>query len=152
MKVLGLDTSTTSTGYAVWENNRVLCCGIIKPSKKHDTLDRILHIEKEIKEIISKKEVEMIIIEDLAVTRNASSTRVLAGLLYHLLLEFRKRELLTILVKPTEWRKFVGIKGKREECKKQAVVLVESKYGLVVDDDESEAILIAEYVNNLKFE
>lgn len=104
MKILGLDTSTTSTGYAVLDNEKLISCGTIKTPKKADLLDKIIYIEEHIKQIIKAKEVDFIVIEDLAVTRSASTTKALAGLLYHLLTEFRKRKLLVVQARPSTWR------------------------------------------------
>ena len=153
MKILGLDTSSTSTGYAVLDNDKLISYGTIKTPKKADILDKIIYIEENIKQIIKAKEVEFIVIEDLAVTRSASTTKVLAGLLYHLLVEFRKRELLVIPVRPSQWRKVCGIKGKcRKELKENAIKYVEDVYNLKVNDDEADAICIANYGRNIEVE
>lgn len=153
MKILGLDTSTTSTGYAVLDNNKLISYGTIKTPKKADLLDKIIYIEEHIKQIIKAKEVEFIVIEDLAVTKNASTTKVLAGLLYYLLVEFRKRELLVVQAKPTQWRSVCGIKGKcRKELKENAIQYVKSVYNIETNDDEADAICIAEYGSKLRIE
>ena len=46
------------------------------------------------------------------------------------------------MVKASEWRKRVGIKGrKRADVKKEAIEMVKELYGLDVSEDEAEAIL-----------
>ena len=153
MKVLGLDTSTTSTGYAVLDGLKLISYGTIKTPKEGDLLDKIIYIEEHIKQIIKAKEVEFIVVEDLAVTRSASTTKALAGLLYHLLTEFRKRDMLVVQVRPSEWRKVCKIKGKcRKELKENAIKYVKNKYNIKVCDDEADAICIAEYGNSLEIE
>lgn len=153
MRILGLDTSTTSTGYAVFDDEKLISYGTIKTPKKADLLDKIIYIEEQIKQIMKAKKVEFIVIEELAVMRSANTTRALAGLLYHLLVEFRKRELLTVKVRPSEWRSVSGIKGKgRKELKDNAIAYVKSKYGIDVNDDEADAILIARYGTTLEVE
>jgi len=153
MKILGLDTSTTSTGYAVLDNNKLISYGTIKTPKKADLLDKIIYIEEHIKQIIKAKGVEFIVIEDLAVTRSASTTKALAGELYHLLVEFRKRDMLVVQVRPSEWRKVCKIKGKcRKELKENAIQHVKKIYDLDVNDDEADAICIAEFGNSLEVE
>lgn len=153
MKILGLDTSTTSTGYAVLDNEKLISCGTIKTPKKADLLDKIIYIEEHIKQIIKAKEVDFIVIEDLAVTRSASTTKALAGLLYHLLTEFRKRELLVVQARPSTWRSVCGIKGKcRKELKENAIQHVKDVYNIDVNDDEADAICIAEFGNSLEVE
>lgn len=153
MKILGLDTSTTSTGYAVLDNEKLISYGTIKSPKKADLLDKIIYIEEHIKQIIKAKEVDFIVIEDLAVTRSASTTKALAGLLYHLLTEFRKRELLVVQTRPSTWRSVCGIKGKcRKELKENAIQHVKDVYNIDVNDDEADAICIAEFGNSLEVE
>lgn len=135
MKILGLDTSTTSTGYAVLDENKLISYGTIKTPKKSDLLDKIIYIEENIKQIIKAKEVEFIVIEDLAVTRSASTTKALAGLLYHLLIEFRKKDMLVVQVRPSEWRKVCKIKGKcRQDFKNRTIQHVKDMYNLDVND------------------
>lgn len=141
MRILGLDTSTTSTGYAVLDNEKLISYGTIKTPKKADLIDKIIFIEEHIKQIIKAKKVEFIVIEDLAMTRSAATTKALSGLLYDLLVEFRKREMLVIAVRPSQWRKVCNIKGKkREELKQAAITFVKNEYKLDVTDDEADAI------------
>ena len=153
MRVLGLDTSTTSTGYAIIDNGKLIDYGCIKPPNKLNTIDRIIYIEKEVKEIIFKKEIEYVVIEELAIMRNGSTAKILAGLLYHLMIEFRKRELLTVLVRPSEARKG-RITGKnRQELKQNAIYYVKSKYKIKdVNDDIADSIILAEYGSELEIE
>lgn len=151
MIILGLDTSTTSTGFAVIDNGKLISYGTIEPPKKAELLDRIIYIEQYVKQIIKAKEIDYVVIEQLAVMRSANTTRVLAGLLYHLLVEFKKRDLLTILVRPSEWRSKCHIKGKiRSELKANTIAYVLNKYGIEVGEDEADAICIAEFGNHLE--
>ena len=152
MKILGLDTSTTSTGYCVMEDNKILAYGVIKPKKSLDVIDRIIYIEKEIKELIIAKEVEYVCIEELSSMRGASTTKVLATLQGHLEVELRKKEMLVTKCRPSEWRKG-KVKGRtRQELKSSAIEYIKNKYDLVVNDDEADAICIAEYGSNLEIE
>lgn len=93
------------------------------------------------------------VIEELAMVRNGAVTKVLAGLLYHLIIEFRKRELLTVLVRPSEARKG-RITGKnRQELKQNAIDYVKSKYKIKdVNDDIADSIILAEYGSELEIE
>lgn len=153
MRVLGLDTSTTSTGYAVLDNDKLISYGTIKTPKKVDLIDKIIYIEEHIKQIIKAKKIEFIVIEDLAMTRSAATTKALSGLLYDLLVEFRKREILVVTVRPSEWRKVCGIKGKkRDELKQNAIKFVKQRYKIDVNDDEADAIGIAKFGSELEIE
>lgn len=153
MRVLGLDTSTTSTGYAVLDNDKLISYGTIKTPKKSDLIDKIIYIEEHIKQIIKAKKIEFIVIEDLAMTRSAVTTKALSGLLYDLLVEFRKREILVVTARPSEWRKACGIKGKkRDELKQNAIKFVKQRYNIDVNDDEADAIGIAKFGSELEIE
>ena len=44
MRILGIDSSTTATGYAVIEDNKIIKSGVIKPQKKLDAIQRIIYI------------------------------------------------------------------------------------------------------------
>lgn len=152
MKVLGLDLSTVSTGYCVIDNNKILTYGVIKPASEQDFIDRIIFIEKEIKELIKAKLVEYVCIEELSSMRSASTTKKLAALQGHIEIELRKKDMLVVTVRPSEWRKN-KIKGrKREELKNNAIKYVKDKYGLIVNDDEADAICIAEFGSEIDIE
>ncbi|MEG0367171.1 MAG: crossover junction endodeoxyribonuclease RuvC [Coprobacillus sp.] len=127
--------------------------GTIKPPKSLELLDRIIYIEKEIKEIIKAKEAEFIAIEELSVTRNAKATKALTALLYHLLIEFRKREYLVVQVRPSSWRKACNIRGSnREQLKTSAIQHIHDLYMLIVNDDEADALCVAEFASKLEVE
>lgn len=149
MRVLGLDTSTSATGWCVMENNVILAYGVIKPPKKLNSIEKIIYIENEVKSILKAKSVECVGIEELVTFRSAKTTRILQGLISHLEVELTKREILTILVRPSVWRKGIVKGRKREELKESSKAYVLENYGLNVSDDESDAILIARYCDKL---
>ena len=145
--VMGIDSSTTSTGWCILDNeeNKIYARGVIKPDKRLSMLKRIIYIEKEIKAIYAEYEPEYICIEEMVAFRNANSMRALIGLLYHLVIEFEKREALVVLVRPSEWRKG-KVKGRvRSEYKANCIEYVKNKYGIEVEEDVADAICIAEY-------
>ena len=153
MKILGLDTSTTATGYAILENGKLVKSGVIVPSKKLDSIHRIIYIDEEIKKIYNKYMPDFICIEEMVAFRNANAMRVLIGLIYHLVIEYSKNDALVILVRPTEARKGKIKAKRRNEIKKESVEYANMKYKInVKDDNESDAILIAEYGESLDIE
>ena len=153
IKIMGLDTSTTSTGYAIIENNKILKSGTVKPNKKLDSIERIICIEKEIKRLYDEFKPDFIVIEEMVAFRNANSMRILIGLIYHMIIEFEKKEALVVPVRPSEWRKVCGIKGKnRGELKENAIKYIYEKYNKKVEEDEAEAVCIAEYGLSLEVE
>lgn len=152
MRILSIDSSTTSTGWCVYENKPIKY-GCICPNKTLEYIDRVIYILKELDALKLKYEPEIIIIEQLAVTRNAKTAQMLAGLQVAIEVMFRQEEYLVIEARPSEWRKYCNIKGKkREELKQNAVNYIKNKYNIEVNDDTAESICIVEYGNSIKFE
>lgn len=153
MRILGIDSSTTATGYAILDENKILLSGVIRPNKSLNSIERIICIEKEINALYNKYKPDFIVIEEMVAFRNANAMRVLIGLIYHLVIEYTKKEALIVLARPTEWRAKCKIKGKgRKELKENAIKHIQEKYNKKVTDDEAEAICIAEYGLSLEVE
>lgn len=153
MRILGLDTSTRSTGYAIIEDDVIIKSGIIKPNTKMETIDRIIFTEKQIMKIFNKYKPEIVCIEEVATVRNAVVMRILVALVYHLYIEFRKQDELVVLVRPSAWRAECGIKGKgRDELKKNTIEYVKKIYNKKVNTDEADSICIAKYGLSLNVE
>jgi crossover junction endodeoxyribonuclease RuvC len=158
MVILGIDSSTTSTGWGVidtkFENElRLVDFGVIKPPKV-ETIDRIIYISRELRGILQDFKPELIVIEEMNVTRNMRTIRTLAGLLTEIEVMLRNRQALYVKMTPSEWRKKVGIKCKndREMLKKASIEYVLEKYNEKVTDDEADAICIAEAGSEVEVE
>ena len=150
MIILGIDSSTTSTGWGVIDTEfndelRLVDYGSIKPPKA-ETIDRIIYISRELRRILQDFKPELIVIEEMNVTRNMNTIRALVGLLTEIEVMLRNRQALYVKMTPSEWRKKVGIKCKndREMLKKASIEYVQEKYNEKVSDDEADAICIAE--------
>ena len=159
MVILGIDSSTTSTGWGVidtkFENGlRLVDYGVIKPRKQLETIDRIIYIERELRRILQDFKPELIVIEEMNVTRNMRTVRELAKLLGVIEVMLRNRQALYVKLTPSEWRKKVGIKCKndREMLKKASIEYVQEKYNEKVSDDEADAICIAEAGSKVEVE
>ena len=85
-------------------------------------------------------------IEEMNITRNMNTIRALAGLLTEIEVMLRTRQALYIKMTPSEWRKKVGIqcKSTRELLKRASIKYVREKYKETVNEDEADAICIAE--------
>ena len=153
IKVLGIDSSTKSTGYAIIEDDVIIKSGVIKPDAKMETIDRIIFTEREIMKIFNKYKPEIVCIEEVATVRNAVVMRALVALVYHLYIEFRKQDELVVLVRPSAWRSECSIKGKgRDELKKNTMEYVKKVYNKNVGEDEADALCIARYGLSLEVE
>ena len=159
MVICGIDSSTSSTGWGVIDtkfndNLRGRDYGAIKPNKKLETIDRIIYISRELRRILQDFKPELIVIEEMNVTRNMKTIRALSGLLTEIEVMLRNRQALYVKMTPSEWRKKIEIKCKnnRETLKKASVDYVFEKYNENVSDDEADAICIAEAGSKVEIE
>lgn len=150
MVILGIDSSTTSTGWAVIDTKfdnelRLIDYGVIKP-KQDETIDRIIYISNELKEVLRNFRPEFVVIEEMNVTRNMKTIRALSGLITAIEVMLRNRQALYVKLTPSQWRKSVGIqcKNDRNTLKQASVEYVREHYSENVNDDEADAICIAE--------
>lgn len=152
MKILSLDLSTKSTGYAVFDNNSLIDYGCITASST-DVIKRIQKIINEIKNILTKhNEIETIIVEEV---RPENGQRGVGNLRTHKVLMWLQAALEFLIhdnfssasvkyIYPSEWRKICGIrtgKGiKRDQLKKADIQFAKDKYNITVNDDIADAI------------
>ena len=144
LKLMAFDQSTTATGWCVMEMKtaRIIESGVILPKKNDETIDRITYTIKRCLNLVRTNEVAFVFIEGVQVQRNPRVYEVLAKLAGSLEVMLYESGYLVNVVKASEWRKRVGIKGrKRADVKKEAIEMVKELYGLDVSEDEAEAIL-----------
>lgn len=158
MIIMGIDSSTTSTGWAVIDTKhggalRLIDHGTISPPKKYDTIERIIYISDKFKELLRIMKPELVVIEQMNVTTNMNTVRVLAGLLTEIEVTLKRQQYLYTLLTPSQWRKAVGIKGKkREEFKLASQAFVLNNFYEKVNEDEADAVCIAEAGSKLEVE
>ena len=145
LKLIAFDQSTRATGWCVMELKTadIVESGVIIPNKNDETIDRIIYTIKRCLNLVRTNEVAFVFIEGVQVQRNPRVYEVLAKLAGALEVMLYESGYLVNVVKASEWRKRVGIKGrKRADVKKEAIEMVKELYGLEVSEDEAEAILI----------
>ena len=154
---LSFDASTTSTGYAIFDDGVLVEKGLIR-SKKKDAIERIAEIYDGCRKIFSRNIYDYVFIEDVPLSsvvnrRVAENLLLLQGTILSLCIE---RGCQFVQMEPNNWRKLSGLKAgrKREEQKKAAIELVNKLYGfdykwidgkhdtITGDSDVCEAILI----------
>lgn len=125
MKILGLDVSSASTGWAVLEDGQLLSesdCGFIQMRQKTHG-ERLNYFEQQLKSIIAKHQVEMIAIEDVWAGKFIQPALILSryrGVAEKVCWEHFKCE--PLVRTATDFRKLVGLKhgtnllpGKKEK-------------------------------------
>lgn len=156
MRYLGLDLSTVSTGYAIFEDDELKESGKIAPPSSLDTMDRIVYTILKIQKVIDNIFPDKILIEDTYYGSNYEVTKVLnrlAGGVVFMILTHKNRDLKVItnenfvtFVKPSSARKYFGLLPKT--TKRLIVEAVNLKLGLELklkDNDISDAIVTGYY-------
>ena len=153
-KLISLDTSTSSTGYAVYISGKLHRYDLIDFKRIKNTDERIKEMILKIYEIIETEKPQIIVAEMTVVTRNAQTQRNLTMILGAIQGKCLENNIFFSLVRPTEWRKLVNnekekLPRKREELKQWSKQKVSDILGINdINDDISDAILIGQaYIN-----
>lgn len=155
MKILALDLSTKSSGWAIFQDSILIDYGCIS-STSTDLMKRINIMLDGIKEILQKhNDIEKIYAEEVRPEngmQNIKTHRALMWLQGVIALEiynFNKKIELE-LIYPSSWRAAIGIKTgrgiKRTSLKEKDMQFVKENYNLDVNDDIADAICIG-YAN-----
>ena len=153
-KLISVDTSTSSTGYAVYISGKLHRYDLIDFKRIKNTDERIKEMILKIYEIIETEKPQIIVAEMTVVTRNAQAQRNLTMILGAIQGKCLENNIFFSLLRPTEWRKLVNnekekLPRKREELKQWSKQKVSDILGINdINDDISDAILIGQaYIN-----
>lgn len=150
-KLLSLDTSSSSTGWAFFIDGEYKTSNVLV-SDETDSAERLKDMVSKIIGLISVIQPDIVVIETPVVIRNPQVQRMLTmifGAVYGKCIsddiEFQE-------LRPTEWRKLIepGPKPrKRDELKEWSKVKAKELFNVIdISDDVSDAILIGQaYVN-----
>ena len=150
MKILSLDLSTKSSGWAIFDNGLLIESGCITSSST-DLLKRISAITDELKTIVEKHKQDKVIAEEVRPETGMHNLKThralmwLQGVVALMLYNYNKK-LEMELIYPSSWRASIGIKTgrgiKRTTLKEKDIQFVKENYNLDVNDDEADAICI----------
>jgi lactococcus phage M3 protein len=147
MKILSLDLSSKSSGYAVLEDGKIIDYGTIK-SNDPDYVIRGHYMAEFVRVLFSKYgSFDIVVIEELKVLKNQKVLAMLGVIQGMVIRECFNSQV--EFVPPTMWRKPYGLNGKREEAKKKAIQYCKDKGVEVNTDDEAEAILLGKYFSKI---
>lgn len=144
VRIIAFDQSTTATGWAVLKQKtgEIIEYGVLRP--KGETNDRIIETVKKSLWLVEEYQASFVFIEGVQYQRNAVVLQVLAKLAGTLEIMLIEKGYFVNVVKASEWRRKVGVKGrKRADLKKSAIQLVKDIYDIEAGEDECEAILFA---------
>lgn len=156
-KILSLDTSTKKTGYAVYNEDRLVHYSSIDKSAIKDGDERLRAMIKDLATLIEREAPDTVVVEETVVTRNPQTQRMLSMILGAVFGCCVINNFNYCALRPTQWRKAVRgedekLPRKREELKKWSVDKVIELFGInEVNDDVSDAILIGmAFINMMK--
>jgi Holliday junction resolvasome RuvABC endonuclease subunit len=150
--VLGLDVSSTSTGFAVVKNGRWLRTsgrfGMIKPPKGN-LAEKLHYFRTALLELVSNINPDLVVIEDVFAARNIGTTKLLSrfsGVALETCYAVTHNE--PLIVETTKARKMFALPGKEE-----AFAYVKARYKLDWEfktmNDVSDALVLALYGNKI---
>ena len=159
MITMGIDPSTTSTGWAIFDDKELKAYGLIKPDGE-DWRERIVNQAPQLVEIISKYKPEKIYMEDVPLKSKYPKVLVQLGAVQGFIYGVTASVHVTVVfLGPSEWRSPMGLfdgtrEGtKRAEMKRKSVEKANELFGLNLvwksacsiknDDDIADAILVA---------
>ena len=147
-KLMSFDTSTQSTGYAIFVDGKYRRSGCIQISDNDKLTKMIEHIYS----LIIHEDPDIIVVEEMVVVRNAQVARHLTMILGAIFGKCLDNGIYYSSIRPTEWRKLIdpGKKPrKRAELKEWSIQKVKELFDIDgISDDIADAILIGQaYIN-----
>lgn len=158
MKIMGLDCSSTSSGWCVFDGEQLIDYGCIKATGEWN--DRIIAQVPEFIKVIEKYKPDKFIMEDVPLKKNGGmKTLVILGAVHGMILTIASSFNIPIeFVSPTGWRSKAGLFDGTTEGKKRAVLKQKAvervnkefelelkwkgPFSIYSEDDIAEAILI----------
>ena len=158
MQVLAIDASTKSSGWAVFDDTKLVEYGCITASST-DLVKRIQKVISELTIVLSKHKVDKIVLEEVRPEQGLQNIKTHKALMYlQAAIVFLVHDYFSKVeidyTYPSEWRKLCGIKTgsgvRRDALKPKDIAFVQETYGITVNDDIADAIGIGHaYVNKL---
>lgn len=158
MILMGIDASTTSTGWSIFEDSNLVAYGVIKPEGE-DWRDRLVHQGPLLTEIIQKYSPKKIYMEDVPLKAGNSKVLVVLGAVQGFIYGIASALGVPVqFILPSEWRSPLGLYDgtregtKRAELKRKSIDKANDLFGLDLvwvspsskknQDDQADAILL----------
>ena len=147
MIVAGIDGSTNMSGISIIQDGELKFYTLVDCHKEKDTMKRIRIMLVKICEILDQYDIDAIHMEKAFTKTNIDTTIKLANIAGGIMFYCAKNDIEFIHPLPSEWRKKIGLQQgksvKRDVLKAEAIEAVKREYGIDVNDDVAEAILLA---------
>lgn len=149
-KLISLDTSSSKTGWALFENGKYVKSAVIdldtkecKKIYKGNSDKRIEDMCLSVWNLLDENKPDIIVIEKLNVGRNMVAVRALSKVIGMVYCYSILNKCFYYEIQPSQWRSQLGMqssKRKREEYKQLSVQYVKDNFSINVSDDESDSI------------
>lgn len=163
MITMGLDASTTKTGYSIFNDNRLVKYGCIKAKKNFAWRERIALLGVELEKLIKENNVGRIVVEDVPLIGGKNrpiQTAVMLGAVQGMIITIGNQTNVPIIYKaPSQWRSPIGLYDgtkvgtRRDVMKQKSVEMANKLFHLDLvwvspqstknEHDVSDAILVA---------
>lgn len=144
-RVVAIDNATEKVGISVFDDGKLIFWHLYTYSG--ETIDRIIKNRNFLEETIIKQwKPDFIVVEDIQYQNNILTFKTLAMLLGNTLAAIRAAHIKYETVLSKVWRSHFTISGTtRVQQKMAAIQLIKKMYGIDVNDDIAEAILLGKY-------
>lgn len=156
IRVLGLDQATHTTGYAIFENRKLIYKGAFTAPEITDEIARDHVIKEWLISLIQNWKIDYIGFEGIQL-QDESGKKLMGVTVFEtlarlqgILMETAYEYQVPYKICPTNtWRHHCGVKGRtRADRKRSMQLLVKEWYDMTISDDESDAIGIGKYVSD----
>lgn len=147
MRILTLDLSTRSSGYAIGQDGQLKSYGCITASSK-DVVKRIIKMRDQLSKIIKNNKIDKLVMQQVRPQYNSHTNKVLMWLQAIIVVAAYEinPKIQYQFIGASTWRAALKIKQgrgvKREQLKPQDIQYVQNKYNIKVNDDQADAICI----------
>lgn len=148
MWIAGIDASTNKSGVSIMCDGILEYYTLIDLHKEKDVMKRIQMMMLKICEVLNRYKLDKVYMEkSICKGGNVDTTQKLSMLAGGVILYCVQNNIEFINPLPSVWRQKIGLKQsskvKREVLKEEAILAVKKEYGIEVNDDIAEAVLIA---------
>ena len=157
-KILSLDTSSKITGYAIFNDGKLIRYSSIDKSNIKDSDERMKDMVKCLIALIEREAPDVVVIEETFLSKNPQTQCMLIMILGSVFGVCVYNNYNYYSLRPTQWRKAVHgddekLPRKRDELKKWSINKVSELFGINdINDDISDAILIGQAFININKE
>ena len=145
---IALDQSSSKTGYSMMYKGELVAYGLIEPNKKDEIEERMKRVIEVFSFMLDTYKTKKVALEDVFLRNNAKTLINLSKLLGILEYSCYIRNIEYETIKPTVWKAYCGIKGRKsEEQKRNTKEFVEKTYGVKTTNDIADSIGINHYLN-----